>query len=126
MASNTTTSKSINIEHLEEQSDIIIYIVGLIIIIIWKITAICQVRLHRRRWGNGKDISDLVEAADLAEVFGNDDNSDIGISFGEQFHQSGTQSVRMVNVFGESTGEDGRFGKFTSVEKSDRNKWKVW
>ena len=34
------TSKRINIEHLEEQSDIIIYIVGLIIIIIWKITAI--------------------------------------------------------------------------------------
>ena len=49
MAGNATTSKSINIEHLEEKSDIIIYIVGLIIIIIiiWMITTICQVRLHR-------------------------------------------------------------------------------
>ena len=40
IASDTTTSKRINIEHLEEQSDIIIYIVGLIVFIIWKITVI--------------------------------------------------------------------------------------
>ena len=42
--------------------------------------------------GNGEDVSDLVEAADLVEVFGNDDSGDIGISSGEQFHQSGTHS----------------------------------
>ena len=39
--------------------------------------------------GNGEY---LVEAADLVEVFGNDDSGDIGISSGEQFHQSGTHS----------------------------------
>ena len=27
--------------------------------------------------GNGEDVSDLVEAADLAEVFGNDDSNDM-------------------------------------------------
>ena len=29
--------------------------------------------------GNGEDVSDLVEAADLVEVFGNDASGDIGI-----------------------------------------------
>ena len=42
--------------------------------------------------GNGEDVSDFVETADLVVVFGNDDSGDIGISSGEQFHQSGTHS----------------------------------
>ena len=29
--------------------------------------------------GNGEDVSDLVEAADLVEVFGNDDSNDIAV-----------------------------------------------
>ena len=39
-----TTSGSI--EELKGGSKLIIYIVGLILLIIWKVTMICQVRLH--------------------------------------------------------------------------------
>ena len=42
--SDITTSGSI--EKLKEESNIIIYIVGLILLIIWKVTMMCQVRLH--------------------------------------------------------------------------------
>ena len=93
MASNTTTSKSINIEHLEEQSDIIIYIVGLIIIIIWKTSETDEVG------GNGEDVSDLVETADLVEVFGNDDSRVRYILCSEQFHQSGTHSRSVWSMY---------------------------
>ena len=41
---NVTTSGSI--EELKEQSNLIIYIVGLILLIMWKVTVMCQVRLH--------------------------------------------------------------------------------
>ena len=43
---NVTTSGSI--EELKEESNLIIYIVGLILLIIWKVkvTVMCQVRLH--------------------------------------------------------------------------------
>ena len=41
---NVTTSGSI--EELKEGSNLIIYIVGLILLIIWKVTVMCQVRLH--------------------------------------------------------------------------------
>ena len=43
---NITISKSISVEELQEESNLIIYIVGLILLIVWKITMICQVRLH--------------------------------------------------------------------------------
>ena len=49
--------------------------------------------------GNGEDVSDLVETADLVEVFGNDDIGDIGISSGEQFHQSGTHSRSVWSMY---------------------------
>ena len=49
--------------------------------------------------GDGEDVSDLVEAADLVEVFGNDDSGDIGISSDEQFHQSGTHSRSVWPVY---------------------------
>ena len=76
MASNTTTSKSINIEHLEEQSDIILY---------------CWINYHHSMednsnmsgsttsetdevGGNGEDVS---AATAVVEVFGNDESNDI-------------------------------------------------
>ena len=45
---NITTSKSISAEELQEESNLIIYIAGLILLIVWKVTMICQVRLHRK------------------------------------------------------------------------------
>ena len=50
------------------------------------------------------------------EVCGNDDSGDIGISYGEQFHQS-SQLISMVIVFGESTGEDGGLGNPRMLRK---------
>ena len=41
---NSTTSGSV--EELKEESNLIIYIVGLILLIIWKVTVMYQVRLH--------------------------------------------------------------------------------
>ena len=49
--------------------------------------------------GNGEDVSDFVEAADLVEVFGNDDTGDIDISSGEQSHQSGTHSRSVWSMY---------------------------
>ena len=45
---NITTRGSIGVEELKEESNFIIFIVGLILLIVWKITMICQVRLHRK------------------------------------------------------------------------------
>ena len=42
---NITTSKSISVEELKEESILIIYIIGLILLIVWKIT-MCKVCLH--------------------------------------------------------------------------------
>ena len=41
---NSTTSGSV--EELKEESNLIMYIIGLILLIIWKVTVMCQVRLH--------------------------------------------------------------------------------
>ena len=41
---NSTTSGSVG--ELKEESNLIIYIIGLILLIIWKVTVMCQVRLH--------------------------------------------------------------------------------
>ena len=41
---NSTTNGSIG--ELKEESNLIIYIIGLILLIIWKVTVMCQVRLH--------------------------------------------------------------------------------
>ena len=43
---NITTSGSIGVEELKEESNLIIYIVGLILLIIWKVAMICQVCLQ--------------------------------------------------------------------------------
>ena len=43
---NITTSGSIGVEELKEESNLIIYIIGLILLIVWKMTVMCQVRLH--------------------------------------------------------------------------------
>ena len=43
---NITTSGSIGVEELKEESNLIIYIISLILLIVWKITVMCQVRLH--------------------------------------------------------------------------------
>ena len=39
-------SRSINVKDLREEGNLIIYIVGLILLIVWKVTVICQVCLH--------------------------------------------------------------------------------
>ena len=44
---NVTTSGSI--EELKVESNLLIYIIGLILLIVWKITMMCQVRLHRKQ-----------------------------------------------------------------------------
>ena len=44
---NITTSRS-NDGELREESNLIIYIAGFILLIVWKLTMICQVRLHRK------------------------------------------------------------------------------
>ena len=41
---NSTTSGSV--EELKEESNLILYIIGLILLIIWKVTVMCQVHLH--------------------------------------------------------------------------------
>ena len=41
---NSTTSGSVG--ELKEESNLIIYIIGLILLIIWTVTVMCQVRLH--------------------------------------------------------------------------------
>ena len=49
--------------------------------------------------GNGEGVSDLVEAAELMGVVGKDDSGDIGISSGEQSHQSGTHSRSIWSMY---------------------------
>ena len=44
MDSSSTTSGSVG--ELKEESNLIIYIIGLILLIIWKVTVMCQVGLH--------------------------------------------------------------------------------
>ena len=44
---NSTTSGSVG--ELKEESNLIIYIIGLILLVIWKVTVMCQVRLHLKR-----------------------------------------------------------------------------
>ena len=41
-----TMNNSTSVEELKEGSNLIIYIVGLILLIIWEVTVMCQVRLH--------------------------------------------------------------------------------
>ena len=45
---NITTNRNISIEELREDGNLIIYIVDLILLIVWKVTVICQVCLHRK------------------------------------------------------------------------------
>ena len=44
---NSTTSGSVG--ELKEKSNLIIYIIGLILLIIWEVTVMCQVRLHLKQ-----------------------------------------------------------------------------
>ena len=46
---NSTTSGRVG--ELKEESNLIIYIIGLILLIIWKVTVMCQVRLHLKHKG---------------------------------------------------------------------------
>ena len=43
---NITTIGSIDVEELKEESNLIINILGLVLLIIWKVTMIWQLRLH--------------------------------------------------------------------------------
>ena len=52
---NSTTSGSV--EELKEDSNLIIYIIGLILLIIWKVTVMCHVRLHLKH----KRLEELVQ-----------------------------------------------------------------
>ena len=45
---NITTSGSIGVEELKEESNFNTHIGGLILLIIWKVIMICQVRLHSK------------------------------------------------------------------------------
>ena len=53
---NSTTSGSV--EELKEESNLIIYIIGLILLVVWKVTVMCQVRLHLKH----KRLAELVES----------------------------------------------------------------
>ena len=50
-------NNSTSVEELKEESNLIIYIVGLILLIIWKVILMCQVRLH---WKH-KRLEELVQ-----------------------------------------------------------------
>ena len=52
---NSTTSGSV--EELKDESNLIIYIIGLILLIIWKVTVMCQVRLYLKH----KRLEELVQ-----------------------------------------------------------------
>ena len=43
------SSSSGSIGELKEESNLIIYIIGLILLIVWKVTVMCQVRLHLKQ-----------------------------------------------------------------------------
>ena len=53
--SSTTTSGSVG--ELKDESNLIIYIIGLILLILWKVTVMCQVRLHLKH----KRLEELVQ-----------------------------------------------------------------
>ena len=59
---NVTASGSI--EELKEESNLIIYTVGLILLIIWKVTLMWQVRLH---WNHNR-LEKLVESERLQRL----------------------------------------------------------
>ena len=59
---NSTTSGSVG--ELKEESNLIIYIIGLILLIIWKVTVMCQVRLHLKH----KRLEELVRQQQLYPV----------------------------------------------------------
>ena len=54
---NITTSGCIDVEELKEDSNLIIYILGLILLIICKVTMIWQVRLHLKHNRLEKEVS---------------------------------------------------------------------
>ena len=62
MMNNVTASGSI--EELKEESNLIIYIDGLILFIIWKVTLMWQVRLH---WKHNR-LEKLVESERLQRL----------------------------------------------------------
>ena len=78
---NSTTSGSV--EELKEECNLIIYIVGLILLIIWKVIVMCQVRLH---WKH-KRLEKLVESQRLYKQnttpFFSHSSSNMGNVFGE-------------------------------------------
>ena len=84
---NSTTSGSVG--ELKEESNLIIYIIGLILLIIWKVTVMCQVRLHLKH----KRLEELVQQQQLYTEY---------TSF--LLAVSNSQPSSMVNVFGESVG----------------------
>ena len=55
MDNSSTTSGSV--EELKDESNLIIYIIGLILLIIWKVTVMCQVRLHLKH----KRLEELIQ-----------------------------------------------------------------
>ena len=71
-----TTSRSISVEELREESNLIIYIVGLLLLIIWEVTMLCQVCLHRQTQPLG-EIGEELEIPDPMAVFGNDKGNGI-------------------------------------------------
>ena len=54
---DNSSSTSGSVEELKAESNLIIYIIGLILLIIWKITVMCQVRLHLKH----KRLEELVQ-----------------------------------------------------------------
>ena len=56
---NSTTRGSVG--ELKEESNLIIYIIGLILLIIWKVTVMCLVRLHLKH----KQLEELVRQQQL-------------------------------------------------------------
>ena len=64
---NITTSKSISVEELQEESNLI-YIAGLILLIVRKITMICQVRLHWKHNRVEKLVESYKQSSDTAAI----------------------------------------------------------
>ena len=68
---NINTSKSISAGESQEESNLIIYILGLILLIVWKITMIWQVRLHWKHNRLGKLVGRISsETATVRKVRG--------------------------------------------------------
>ena len=83
---NSTTSGSVG--ELKEESNLIINIIGVILLIIWNVTVMCQVRLHLKH----KRLEEFVLQQLQTEC----------TTF--LLAVSNSQSSSMVNVFGESVG----------------------